>query len=99
MGELPGAEFLARVGEVQGLVGDDLAAVPEVALVGGEFLRRRGREDAVGALLGVAPVGGDDPAQRRRLGVDAQRIDQRLDAQAFGAQAGFSSMGGGQGIS
>jgi hypothetical protein len=87
---------------VVGLVGGDVAAVPEIALVLGEDLRRRRNKDVVGGLAEMArrfTGGGQDPVEARPGCVEAEGIDEIFAAQALEGDdgcRGFRSAGGGR---
>src|ERR1019366_8684396 len=70
---------LAGVAELDGLVGTDLAAIPQVALIGVKFVPVTGDQDLV-ARLDLVPGGtfirAQHPAQARLYDVDAQRVFQ-----------------------
>ena len=80
-------ERLAGIDDGRGLVALDPAAVPEVALVAAQGLGVAGDQHLIGRLLLAAPDGFDDPAQARRLDVDAQGIDEVLATQVARGQA------------
>ena len=79
----PRFERLASVNHLRRLVGDDFAAIPEVALVVGQLFGRAGHENLIGGLLCAAPGVAHLPRQSRLDHVDAQWIDAVFATQVF----------------
>ena len=77
----------AGVLHVQRGIRTHLAAVPQIALIRGQLVRRRRHQHPIGGLYLRALPGAHDPAQPRSHRVDAQRIDQVLAAQSIRHQS------------
>jgi hypothetical protein len=74
-------QWLAGIFHLDALVGDALAAVPEIRLILGELVRGRGDQNLIGGLSLTALGGFDDPTQARLRHVDAQRIGKIFAAE------------------
>ena len=94
-----GGEGFALIGDFDGLVGSEFAAVPEVALVLLEEGGGRGDEDAVGGLFLGALGGAEGPTESGRVGVDGDGVGEIFAAEVFDAEVGRCGVqvGGGEG--
>ena len=78
----------AGVGNLDGFVGGNPAAVPQVTFVICQLFQRRGGENLAGGLVLAALVAVIHPKQARLRYVNAHRVDRVLATQMRGRQGG-----------
>src|SRR6185437_7711305 len=74
-------ERFARVNDLDRGVGGNLAAVPQIAVVGGKLASRGGDENLIGSLRFVVVIGVENPTQARLSDVNTLRLGQIFAAQ------------------